>query len=388
MIPADLARMLAAIKQALPPGRAEIGLHEPVFQGNEWTYLKQCLDEGMVSSVGDFVRKFEHGLSDFTGTEHAVAVVNGTAALHVCLRLIGTAPDEEVLVPALTFVATANAVAYCGAIPHFVDSEERTLGVDPAKLDIYLREIAHVGADGCINRRTGRRIRALIAMHTFGHPVDLDRLVEVCNRHRLDLIEDAAQSLGSWYKGRHTGNWGRLAAMSFNGNKIITTGGGGAVLTNDKSLAERARHITTTAKIAHPWAYVHDEVGFNYRLPNINAALGCAQLEQLPEFVARKRALAERYRLAFSVINGARFFAEPDFARSNYWLNAIRLDGESSGARDALLDLAHREGIRLRPVWTLLHRLPMYASSPRMSLDVAEALERSVINLPSSAWSQ
>lgn len=381
----DSNAVLAALRQVVPAGAGPVALHEPEFNGNEWTYVKQCLDEGMVSSIGSYVGRFERMLADYTGAGHAVAVVNGTAALHVCLRLVGVQEGDEVLMPALTFVATANAVHYCGAIPHFVDSSEQTLGVDPAKLEAYLHEAVTLTSAGCVSRRSGRRIRALVVVHTFGHPAELDALAALCRQFRLELVEDAAQSLGSVYKERHTGTWGRVAALSFNGNKIVTTGGGGAVLTQDAALAARAKHLTTTAKLPHPWAYVHDEVGFNYRLPNVNAAIGCAQLEQLPGLVKRKRRLAERYRAALAGVPGVRLFHEPPAARSNYWLNALVLDSANVVRRDALLAFTHEQGMRTRPVWMLLHRLPMYRDCPRMDLVVAEDLDARIINLPSSA---
>ncbi len=381
----DPNAVLTALRQVVPERVGPVALHEPEFGGNEWTYVKQCLDEGMVSSIGGYVDRFEKALVDYTGVGHAIAVVNGTAALHMCLRLVDVQPGDEVLVPALTFVATANAVRYCGAEPHFIDSSETTLGVDPHRLAAYLLEIADIRGDGCVNRHSGRRIRAVVAMHTFGHPVELDALADVCQRFRLELVEDAAQSLGSFYKGRHTGNGGRVSALSFNGNKIVTTGGGGAIITSDAKLAARAKHLTTTAKVPHRWAMAHDDVGFNYRLPNINAALGCAQLEQLSSFVARKRVLAERYRVAFAGVDGVRFFTEPAHTQSNYWLNALMVEQGGIARRDELLTLTHGQGLGTRPVWTLLHRLPMYRECPRMELPVAERLEACVINLPSSA---
>ncbi|WP_236021461.1 LegC family aminotransferase [Geomesophilobacter sediminis] len=360
-------------------------MHEPSFAGNEWAYVKECLDTGWVSSVGAFVDRLEADLANFTGVKRAIAVVNGTAALHICLILAGVEAGDEVLIPALTFVATANAVSYCGGVPHFVDSELHTLGVDPKRLAVYLTETAEVRDSGCYNRHTGRRIKAVVPMHTFGHPVDLDELAAVCRQFRLELIEDAAESLGSYYKGSHTGNIGRLAALSFNGNKIVTTGGGGAILTNDEALAARAKHLTTTAKVPHRWEFNHDRIGYNYRLPNLNAALGCAQLEQLPGFLANKRRLAQSYAAAFAGAEGIRFISEPGFARSNYWLNALLLDEEHSGQRDALLALTNDGGVMTRPAWNLMHRLPMFAGCPRMELPVAESLERRLINIPSSA---
>jgi len=380
----DPTAIVNALKSVLPKSDRPIDLHEPSFGGNEWAYVKECLDTGWVSSAGKFVDRFEQELADYTGAKRAIAVINGTAALHVCLKLVGVEQGDEVLVPALTFIATANAVSYCGAIPHFVDSDETTLGLDPQKLGQYLQDIAEVRAAGCVNKNTGRRIKAVLPMHTFGHPVDLDPLVQICHRYRLELVEDAAESIGSYYKGRHTGNWGRVSALSFNGNKIITTGGGGAILTNDAELGKLAKHLTTTARVPHQWSFLHDQVGYNYRLPNINAALGCAQLEQLPGFIAAKRALAKKYAAAFAKVSGARFFTEPGFAQSNYWLNVLLLDDSYSGERDTLLDLTNRAGIMTRPVWTLMHQLAIYRDCPRMDLQVAENLERRLINLPSS----
>jgi perosamine synthetase len=376
--------VLAALRQVLPDA-GPVALHEPCFAGNEWPYVKECLDTGWVSSVGAYVDRFEADLAAYTGVRRAVAVVNGTAALHVCLLLCGVEPGDEVLLPALTFVATANAVAYCGAVPHFVDSEERTLGLDPHKLGDYLDDVAEVRSGVCFNRRSGRRIRAVVPMHTFGHPVDLDPLAEVCARFHIALIEDAAESLGSFYKGRHTGNLGRVSALSFNGNKVITTGGGGAILTNDEELGRLAKHLTTTAKVPHRWAFNHDAVGYNYRMPNLNAALGCAQLEQLPEFLAQKRRLAERYADALADVSGIRLVREPDFASSNYWLNVLLIDEAHATERDDILAVTNDNGIMTRPAWTLMHRLPMFATAPSMDLNVAESLERRLINIPSSS---
>lgn len=379
-----LHKILAALHEVLPADRDFISLHEPCFAANEWTYVKECIDTGWVSSVGAFVDRFEADLAAYTGVKRAIAVVNGTAALHICLVLAGVEAGDEVLIPALTFIATANAVVYCGAVPHFVDSEERTLGVDPFRLVDYLDEIAEIRCDGSYNRKTGRRIKAIVPMHTFGHPVDLDMLSAVCSRFKIELIEDAAESLGSFYKGKHTGNRGRLSALSFNGNKIITTGGGGAILTNDDELAARAKHLTTTAKIPHRWEFKHDMIGYNYRLPNLNAALGCAQLEQLPGFLDRKRRLAEKYAIAFDGMSGLKFVKEPEFAKSNFWLNAIILDDELVAERDNLLALTNDSGIMTRPAWTPMHQLTMFADCEKMDLSVAESLERRLINIPSS----
>ena len=375
--------LLGALRNVLPSSENH-PLHEPLFCGNENKYVQECIDTGWVSSVGKFVDRFEEDLAAYTGVKRAVAVVNGTAALHICLILSDVQPNEEVLVPALTFIATANAVTYCHAIPHFVDSSHETLGIDPDALDAYLLETSELRADGCYNKKTGRRIRAVVPMHTFGHPVDMDKMIAVCEKYRLALIEDAAESIGSFYKGRHTGNFGRIAAMSFNGNKTITTGGGGAVLTNDEELGKLAKHITTQAKIPHRWAYAHDRIGYNYRMPNINAALGCAQLEKLPEYVGKKRRLAEKYREALDGVQGVKFFVEPAFAKSNYWLNAILLDEEVADERDHVLAILNNAGIGSRPIWDLMYTLPMFKGNPRMDCKVAEDIGRRLVNLPSS----
>src|SRR5574341_17063 len=381
----DPHAVLTAIRSALPSNQNTVALHEPSFNGNEWTYVKECLDTGWVSSVGKFVDRFEKELAEFTGIRRAVALVKGTAALHICLKLVGVEAGDEVLIPTLTFVATANAVTYCGALPHFVDSELNTLGMDSRKLDAHLKGAAEVRKDGCYNRETGKRIKAVVPMHTFGHPVDLDALSEVCARYRITMVEDAAESLGSFYKGKHTGNWGRVSALSFNGNKVITTGGGGAILTNDEELARLAKHLTTTARVPHPWELSHDMVGYNYRLPNINAALGCAQLELLPSFLHKKRALAERYNTAFKDVHGVSFMTEPAHSKSNYWLNVLLIDEQYAEDRDALLRLTNQNGIQTRPAWALMHRLPMFNQTPRMDLSVAESISRRLINIPSSA---
>ena len=340
----------------------------------------------MVSSVGAFVDKFEKMLMDFTGVKYAVATVNGTSALHICLKLAGVEPGDEVLIPALTFVATANAVSYCGAIPHLADSEEKTLGIDCNKLSDYLNEIMEIRNKTCFNRITNRPVRAIIPVHIFGHPVDMEPLLALCNRYYITVIEDAAESIGSYYKGVHTGNWGKLSALSFNGNKTITTGGGGAILTNNESLGKLAKHLTTTARIPDKWNFVHDYVGYNYRLPNINAALGCAQMEKISEFLDKKRALAELYKKAFANMKGLKFFIEPEFAKSNYWLNTLLLDNDKAAEKDNLLELTNSSGIMTRPAWTLMQKLPMYKQCPKMNLASAENIESRLINIPGSAF--
>ncbi len=378
-------QIVEAVRSVAPEGATPTPLHAPEFRGAEKAYLADCIDTGWVSSVGAYVDRFERDLEALTGAARAVAVVNGTAALEVCLRLAGVQAGDEVLVPTLTFVATANAVTYCGATPHFVDSEETTLGVDPRRLDAYLDRIARVTDGGCVNRRTGAPIRALVGMHVFGHPCDVDGLVELAHRWRLALVEDAAEAVGSRWRGRHLGTFGRLGALSFNGNKIVTTGGGGAVLTDDPDLGRRAKHLTTTAKVPHAWAFDHDEIGWNYRLPNLNAALGCAQLEQLDGLIARKARLARRYSVAFEGLDGVRVLAARPGADVNHWLNAILLPAADPGLRDQVLQALNDAGLAARPLWTLMHRLPMYAACPRDDLPVAESLGARTINLPSSA---
>ncbi|MGC8490867.1 MAG: LegC family aminotransferase [Syntrophobacteraceae bacterium] len=386
MIGSDLAENISEIISGIvPAGSTKTSLHEPLFIGNEWRCVKECLDSGWVSSAGQYVDRFEKAIAQFTGAKHAIAVVNGTAALHTCLLLAGVERGDEVIVPALSFVATANAVTYCGAVPHFADSEISTLGLSPARLEDYLKAISEVRSKRCINKETGRWIKAVVPMHTFGHPVDLEHLSELCARFNLTMVEDAAESLGSYYKGRHTGLWGKLGALSFNGNKIVTTGGGGAILTDDGDIARLAKHLTATAKLQHPWAFYHDATGFNYRIPNINAALGCAQLEQLPNFLEAKRALAKHYSQALAATEGVCFFTEPGGCKSNYWLNTLLLDKADPRLRDAIIESLGERGIQARPAWTPLHRLPMHASCPRTDLSVAEDLEARIINIPSSA---
>jgi perosamine synthetase len=360
-------------------------LHEPSFSGNEWLYLKECLDSTFVSSVGKFVDRFEADLAAYTGAKYVVAVVNGTAALHIALKLAGVKSGDEVLIPALTFVATANAVSYCGAYPHFIDSEERTLGVDATKLRDYLKRSTEQSAGHCVNRATGRVIRALVPMHTFGHPVDLEGIMAVADDFNLALIEDAAESLGSYYQGRHTGTFGLLGTLSFNGNKTITTGGGGAILTDNAELARHAKHLTTTAKLPHAWEYRHDEIGYNYRMPNINAALGCAQLEKLPGMLAAKRELFQRYEKAFATVSGIRLMAETIPCQSNYWLQTLVLKPEQTDQRDPLLKATNRAGIMTRPAWTLMHELAPFRECPSMDISTAQSLSLRLINIPSSS---
>ncbi len=376
-------QVVAALRSVI--GEQSAVLHEPTFSGNEWLYLKECLDSTFVSSVGKFVDRFEADLAAFTCAKHAVAVVNGTAALHIALKLAGVKSGDEVLIPALTFVATANAVTYCGGVPHFIDSEENTLGVDAEKLRDYLEHHTEQRSGQCINRITGKIIRALVPMHTFGHPVDLDRVMAVADDFNLALVEDAAESLGSYYHGRHTGTFGLMGTLSFNGNKTISTGGGGAILTDDAELARHAKHLTTTAKLPHAWEYRHDEIGYNYRLPNINAALGCAQLEQLPAMLAAKRKLFQRYQAAFATVSGIRLMEEPAQCQSNYWLQTLVLDAKYGDQRDFLLQATNDAGFMTRPAWVLMNELVPFKDFPRIDLAGAESLVQRLINIPSSS---
>ncbi len=377
--------LLQGLQKVLGIPHQLISLHEPEFLGNENDLVQECLNSTFVSSVGKYVEQFENMLVEYTGSKYAVAVVNGTSALHMGLRLVGVKPEEEVLIPTLCFVATANAVAHCGAVPHFVDSNLVTMGMDPIMLAEHLVKTAEVTTEGVRNRKTGRRIAAIVPMHTYGHPVDMVSLMDVANRYDLPVVEDAAESLGSSYQGQHTGTFGKLGILSFNGNKIITTGGGGAILTNDVEIALHAKHLTTTAKRPHRWEFFHDEISWNYRLPNLNAALGCAQMEQLPNFLTRKRKLASQYQKAFLNIDGIRFMFEPENSCSNYWLNTVCLEALDLMLRDQILLVANEAGYQCRPTWTLLHKLPMFVQCPRASLTIAEKLETSLINLPSSA---
>lgn len=374
--------ILARLRKAIGT-QDRVALHEPAFGQRESELVQDCLSSGWVSSVGKYVDQLEEDLARFTGAKHAVAVVNGTAALHVALLLAGVQAGDEVLCPALSFVATANAIHYCHAHPHFVDVSPRTWGMCADRLREHWSNMAVRRNGQWENRVTGRRIGAVLPMHTFGVPVELDPLVAFCKELQLPLIEDAAESLGSFYRKKHTGNFGRLAAISFNGNKIITAGGGGAILTNDSQLAKRAKHITTTAKVPHPWEFHHDEFAFNYRMPNLNAALAVAQMERLHEFIQAKRELQRRYVECFTECTVAEIYCEPEECESNYWLIALRLNGDAT-LRDEILQAANATGIATRPIWTLLCDLPMYANCPQGDLTISRELERCVISVPSS----
>ena len=362
-------------------GDGSVTLHRPVFAGNEKQYLADCIDSNFVSSVGAKVTEFEQHCAAFTGTKFAIATVNGTAALHIALQLAGVARGDEVITQALSFIATCNAVTYAGATPVFVDVDEDTLGLSPAALSAFLTEYAEKIADGCFNRKTGKRFAACVPMHTFGFPCRIAEIKAVCAEWGIPLIEDAAESLGSYVGSAHTGTFGLLATLSFNGNKVITTGGGGMILTNDAAIAKRAKHLTTTAKVPHPYEFVHDEVGYNYRLPNLNAALGCAQMEQLPGFLTVKREIAARYH-AFFAEQGVRTVSERDGTRANYWLNAIVLN--SLDERDDFLRETNAAGVMTRPIWRLMSHLDLFRDCQNDGLPVSQWLEQRVVNVPSS----
>jgi aminotransferase in exopolysaccharide biosynthesis len=360
-----------------------IPLHAPQFVAREREFVLDAIDSTYVSSVGIYVDRFELALQAYTGVTRAVATVNGTAALHAALVLSGVERGDLVLTQALTFVATCNAIRQAGADPIFVDVSSRSLGLCPEALSIFLDKNAIIDDSGrCLHTATGKRIRCVLPMHTFGHPVQIDSIEELANKWNLVLIEDAAESLGSLYKNRHTGTFGRFSAISFNGNKIITTGGGGAILCKNPDDGDAAKHITTTAKLPHPYEYSHDRFGFNYRLPNINAALGCAQMEVLDSFLQRKRDLAAEYRNYFDGNNVFTFVDEPDDATSNFWLNAVLC--KDFETRESLLKSTNDHGVMTRPIWTLMHKLPMYSDCIRGELSVSEDLELRIVNLPST----
>jgi aminotransferase in exopolysaccharide biosynthesis len=367
-----------------------IPLHDPRFIGNEKKYLNECIDTNFVSSVGEFVGKFEQMCATYTGAKYAIAAMNGTAALHISLQLAGVKREDEVITQALTFIATANAISYTGAHPVFLDVDKETMGLSPNALETWLQEnvemrdisMPHAPCPMPYNKTTGRRIAACVPMHTFGHPAKLDELLKICNRYNIPMVEDAAESLGSTYKGRQTGTFGKLGILSFNGNKIITTGGGGMILTDDEELAKKAKHLTTQAKVPHPWEFVHDHIGYNYRLTNVNAAIGCAQMESLDHLIELKRELAEKYKDFFRNSDFT-FFSEPEHCKSNYWLNAILTKDRKQ--RDELLEYTNKNGVMTRPIWELMNRLPMFAGCQTDELENSIWFADRVVNIPSSA---
>ncbi len=378
-------RVVTAVRSVLGNGDGPYPLHEPEIGDLEAQYVNECVTSGWVSTVGPFVDRLEAALGETCGVSSVFATSSGTAALHLALAALGVGEGDEVIVPSLSFVATANAVSYTGAVPHFADADEWTLGLDPRALKKHMDDACVMEAGVCRAKASGRRVAAIIVMHAFGHPAEMDALKDVADAWNVPLVEDAAEALGSSYEGKPCGSLSRIAALSFNGNKIATAGGGGAVLTNDPELAQRVRHLGSTAKQPHRWEYVHDEAGFNYRMPSLNAAMLLAQVERLPDFIKRKRRLAARYAATFCSVPGADFMGQPPGARSNYWLNTIRLGVKTLAERDAVLAALIDDGILARPVWEPLHRLPMYAHCPKADLSVTERLADQLINLPSSA---
>ncbi|PRY94362.1 aminotransferase in exopolysaccharide biosynthesis [Marinilabilia salmonicolor] len=388
----DYSSVIEFIRETFHTPEAFIPLHEPRFLGNEKKYLEECIDSTFVSSVGKFVDRFEEMVTEFTGTNKAVVCVNGTNALHLALQLSNVRPDDEVITQPLTFIATGNAISYCGASPVFVDVDRDTLGLSPQKLEEWLEENVDMRNGKAevknneaqpYNKSTGRRIAACVPMHTFGHPCRIDKIVEVCNRYNIKVVEDAAESLGSYYKNQHTGTFADIGVLSFNGNKTITTGGGGMLLFKDKAMGEYAKHLTTQAKMPHKWEFRHDHIGYNYRMPNINAALGCAQMEQLPKFLKVKRELAKRYDRFFSSSSfNSVFVNEPSHSNSNYWLNAILLNNKEE--REHFLEQTNEAGVMTRPVWELMNTLPMFRKCEKGDLSNAEWLADRLVNIPSS----
>ena len=373
----------AFVREVFNDDKGFIILHDPRFIGNERKYLLDAMDSNFVSSVGEYVGKFEQAICEYTGSKYAIAAVNGTSALHICLLLAGVKADEEVITQPVSFIATCNAISYTGARPVFVDVDRRTMGMSAEKLEDFLKENARKGADGfTYNNKTGRRFAAVVPMHTFGHPCDLDGIVEVCERYNIPLVEDSAESIGSYYKGKHTGLFGKLSALSFNGNKVITTGGGGMILTQDEELAKLAKHITTTAKVPHRWEFRHDHIGYNYRMPNINAALGCAQLENLDKFIESKRQLALEYAEYFKNVEDIQFFTEPEDTFSNYWLQTVIL--KDKDAQQKFLQQTNDNGVMTRPIWELMNRLPMFEHCENDGLENTIWFADRVVNIPSS----
>lgn len=360
-----------------------VPLSVPVFKGNEKQYLNECIDTTFVSSVGAFVDRFELDMARYTGAKKAVVCVSGTNALHMAMLLVGVERNDEVITQALTFIATCNAISYLGAHPVFVDVDRDTMGLSPIALRNWLIENAEIRNGECYNKRTNRRIKACVPMHTFGHPARIDEIAAICAEYSIELVEDAAESIGSFYKGKHTGTFGRVGAISFNGNKTITTGGGGMMLFNDEELAARAKHLTTQAKVPHRWEFRHDEIGYNYRMPNINAALGCAQLERLEDLIASKREIAKAYKDFFANSNDCTFVVEPADSRSNYWFNAVILPDKE--AQIAFLEHTNNHGIMTRPIWELMNRLPMFEHCQHDGLENTQWLADRVVNIPSTA---
>jgi perosamine synthetase len=373
----DFVREIYDTKNTIP-------LHEPRFIGNEKKYLNLCIDTTFVSTMGKFVDEFENKIAKYSGTKYAVSTCNGTAALHISLLIAGVKQNSEVITQPITFVATCNAISYCGAKPLFIDVDTDTMGLSPSALRFFLENNTTIKNKQCINKKTSKVIKACIPMHTYGHPCRIDEIKKICDEYFIFLIEDGAESVGSFYKNKHTGTFGQLGTMSFNGNKIITAGGGGCIITNDKELAKKAKHLTTTAKVYHKWDFNHDMVGYNYRMPNLNAALLVAQLEKLNNFISNKRRLANKYEIFFKK-SDYKFFKELKISRANYWLNSVILKNKMQ--RDQFLKETNSKGVITRPIWTLMNKLPMFEDSQSDGLKNAHWLEERIVNIPSSTTS-
>ncbi len=389
----ELNNLISFIRSTFQEPNDFIPLHDPRFIGNEKKYMIECIDSNFVSSVGEFVGRFEKSCAEYSGAKYAIAAMNGTAALHIALQLVGVKRDDEVITQSLTFIATANAISYTGAKPVFLDVDRDTMGLSPKAVEAWLQSNVEMreqpkansqqaNSQQPYNKHTNRRIAACVPMHTFGHPVHLDELVEVLNRYNIPLVEDAAESIGSYYKGKHTGTFGKFGIFSFNGNKVITTGGGGMILTDDEELAKMAKHLTTQAKVPHAWEFKHDHIGYNYRLTNVNAALGCAQMETIDHLLGLKRELAEKYKEFFKNTE-FEFFAEPENCKANYWLNVILTKDKEQ--RDKVLEYTNKNGVMTRPIWELMNRLPMFADCQTDSLENSIWFADRVVNIPSSA---
>jgi perosamine synthetase len=359
----------------------QVYLHNPFLNGNEKKYLNECIDSTFVSSVGKFVTHFEEMIANYTGAKKAVVCVNGTSALHMAMMLVGVERNDEVITQALTFIATCNAISYIGAHPVFIDVDRDTMGLSPVSVEKWLSNNAEMKDGICFNKSTGRRIKACVPMHTFGHPVHLDELMAVCEKYNIELVEDAAESLGSFYKGKHTGTFGKVGAISFNGNKTITTGGGGALLFNDEKLAKQAKHLTTQAKVSHRWEFIHDAIGYNYRMPNVNAAIGCAQIEKIEHILFNKRETSTFYLDFFAGQEGIEFFKEPKDCKSNYWLNVVVL--KDKNAQQEFLEFTNNHGVMTRPVWQLMTKLAMFHDCQTDELENTQWFEERVVNIPS-----
>lgn len=376
--------VISYLDEVLKGAKKPLSLHEPELDNTDVEFVTDCVKSGWVSSVGKYVDEFERKLEEITGAKRAIAVCNGTAALHICVKMSGAGVGDEVLVPSLTFVATTNAVSYTGATPHFIDVDKNNMGVDPVALRKYLNEIGEIKNNQLINRQTQKVIKALVVMHAFGHPCDMTSLMTLAKDFHLQLIEDAAESLGSYYQGQHTGSIASISALSFNGNKIVTTGAGGAILVSDVELGKKIKHLTTTAKLPHPWAFVHDEIGYNYRLSNLSSALGCAQLSRFDDFLKRKRVLAGKYKESAAKHKSFYFCEEPKDTKSNYWLNNIVVkDSASLEQLNEVIGHCHEQGYQVRPIWTPMHQLDIYKNCPQMPLPNTEWLATRVISLPS-----